>query len=143
MIRTHGLTHISIGVSDMERSLEFYQRVFGMVAIYRGEDFIQAQTPGSRDVLVFQQRESQFVPNAGVSHFGFSLVDPKGIEGAAETVEKAGGRVLRQGVFCPGEPYLFFLDPDGYEVELWFEIEVERASPRRDTESQRNTEAQA
>ncbi|HEX7516709.1 MAG TPA: hypothetical protein VF345_05420 [Chthoniobacterales bacterium] len=27
-----------------------------------------------------------------------------------------------EGEFCPGEPYLFFTDPDGYEVEIWFEL---------------------
>jgi hypothetical protein len=23
--------------------------------------------------------------------------------------------------FCPGEPYLFAKDPDGYEIEIWYE----------------------
>ena len=22
----------------------------------------------------------------------------------------------------PGEPYVFFTDPDGYEVEIWYEL---------------------
>jgi hypothetical protein len=22
----------------------------------------------------------------------------------------------------PGEPYVFFNDPDGYEVEIWYEL---------------------
>src|SRR5438128_1688326 len=29
--------------------------------------------------------------------------------------------VLSHGEFCHGEPYLFFRDPDGYEVEVWYE----------------------
>ena len=24
--------------------------------------------------------------------------------------------------FVPGEPYVFFRDPDGYEVEIWYEL---------------------
>ena len=24
--------------------------------------------------------------------------------------------------FVAGEPYVFFTDPDGYEVEIWYEI---------------------
>ena len=41
---------------------------------------------------------------------------------AAQAVERAGGRILSQGEFCPGEPYLFAADPDGYEVEIWYEL---------------------
>ena len=29
--------------------------------------------------------------------------------------------VSPQGEFCHGKPYLFFRDPDGYEVEVWYE----------------------
>jgi hypothetical protein len=29
---------------------------------------------------------------------------------------------LSQGEFCPGEPYVFFEDLDGYEVEIWYEL---------------------
>ena len=50
------------------------------------------------------------------------MIDPRDIEAAARAVTKAGGKILSKGEFCPGEPYLFFTDPDGYEVEIWFEL---------------------
>ena len=34
----------------------------------------------------------------------------------------AGGAVTETGDFCPGEPYLFARDPDGYTIEIWFEL---------------------
>ena len=43
MIRTLGLTHLALTVSDLERSFQFYHDVFGMLAIYREPAFIQAQ----------------------------------------------------------------------------------------------------
>ncbi len=49
-------------------------------------------------------------------------IDPVDIEAAAKAVTKAGEKILSKGEFCPGEPYLFFTDPDGYEVEIWFEL---------------------
>jgi catechol 2,3-dioxygenase-like lactoylglutathione lyase family enzyme len=121
-VRTHGLTHIALAVSDPERSLRFYQRVFGVVAIYKEKGFIQAQTPGSRDVLVFEKAASKAGRAGGVAHFGFRLIDPADIKTALRAVKAAGGEVLSHGEFCPGEPYLFFRDPDGYEVEIWYEL---------------------
>ena len=57
----------------------------------------------------------------GIAHFGFRLQNPKDIDAAARAVKKAGGRIQDQGEFVPGEPYLFATDPDGYEIEIWFE----------------------
>jgi catechol 2,3-dioxygenase-like lactoylglutathione lyase family enzyme len=122
MVRTHGLTHIALAVRDAERALRFYQRVLGMVAVHRQPGFIQAQTPGSRDVLVFEQGAPRPGERGGIVHFGFRLIDPTDIGAAAVAVRAAGGTILRQGEFCPGEPYLFFADPDGYEVEIWHEL---------------------
>ena len=121
-VRTHGLTHIALAVRDAKRSLRFYQEVFGVVAVYQEAGFIQAQTPGSRDVLVFEERAAMAGRPGGVAHFGFRLVDAEDIDSALRAVKAAGGEVLSHGEFCPGEPYLFFRDPDGYEVEVWYEL---------------------
>jgi len=37
----------------------------------------------------------------------------------------AGGTITSKGEFCGGPPYIFFNDPDGYEVEVWYELLVE------------------
>ena len=58
----------------------------------------------------------------GIAHFGFRLVEAADIDSALRAVKAAGGEVLSHGEFCPGEPYLFFRDPDGYEVEVWYEL---------------------
>ena len=122
MIRTHGMTHIALAVRDVERAFRFYEAVFGMVAVYRDRDFLQAQTPGTHDVLVFETGKARAGKAGGIAHFGFRLVQPADIDRAAEAVEKAGGVVTSKGEFVPGEPYLFCRDPDGYEVEIWYEL---------------------
>ncbi len=93
-----------------------------MVAVYREKTFLQAQTPGARDILVFEEGTKDVGQSGGIKHFGFRLADPGDIDAAAAAVEKAGGKILHRGEFVPGEPYVFFADPDGYEVEVWYEL---------------------
>lgn len=119
---TYGLTHVALGVRNVERAFAFYERVFGMVAVYRSPEFIQAQTPGARDVIVFETAESKIGKSGGIAHFGFRLVDPKTIDAAADAIVAAGGTIEEKGEFAPGEPYVFARDLDGYLIEVWFEI---------------------
>ena len=121
-VATHGLTHIALAVADVHRAFEFYASVFGMVAVYRGENFIQAQTPGARDVLVFERSEQEIGTSGGIAHFGFRLTTPDTIHTAARLVSGAGGTVVEQGNFVPGEPYVFARDRDGYLFEIWYEL---------------------
>jgi len=121
--RTFGLTHVAVAVRDVERAFAFYESVFGMVAVYRSPDFVQAQTPGARDVLVFETSTSPSVgTSGGIAHFGFRLADPAAIDLAADAIVKAGGTIEDKGEFVPGEPYLFARDIDGYLIEVWFEL---------------------
>jgi catechol 2,3-dioxygenase-like lactoylglutathione lyase family enzyme len=121
-VSTHGLTHLALGVKDPARAFAFYARVFGMVAVYRDADFIQAQTPGARDVLVLQRGKGGVGTSGGIEHFGFRLTAPSDIDRAVAAVTAAGGTVIEQGEFVPGEPYAFFRDLDGYMVEVWYEL---------------------
>lgn len=126
MVKTHGLTHIALAVQDAQRSSRFYQQVFGMVETYRGEGWAQVETPGSHDAVVLTEEEPDTGKPGGIRHFGFRLTDPADIDDAVKAVEEAGGTIRSRGEFCPGEPYVFFSDPDGYEVEIWYE----KDSPR-------------
>ena len=121
-IRTHGLTHIALAVRDVERSRRFYESVFGAVAVYQQDGFVQLQTPGSHDVLVLEENAEHAGRGGGVLHFGFRLISAHDIDAAAAAVARAGGEVLERGQFVPGEPYLFAADPDGYQVEIWYEL---------------------
>jgi catechol 2,3-dioxygenase-like lactoylglutathione lyase family enzyme len=121
-VATHGLTHVALAVRDPQRSARFYQEILGAVSVYQSDDFVQIQTPGSRDVIVFERKPRQAGKSGGVVHFGFRLLRPEDIQQAEDVVSKAGGTIKERGEFVPGEPYLFFTDPDGYEVEIWYEI---------------------
>jgi catechol 2,3-dioxygenase-like lactoylglutathione lyase family enzyme len=120
MIKTHGLTHISLAVKDPERSLRFYQAVFGVREYYRDDSSIQVLGPGEYDVIAFD-KSADAGKAGGIAHFGFRLTKPGDINKAVEEVKRAGGKILRQGEFSPGFPYVYVHDPDGYEIEIWYE----------------------
>jgi catechol 2,3-dioxygenase-like lactoylglutathione lyase family enzyme len=121
MIRTYGLTHISLAVRDIERSLRFYKQLFGATEVYRDDGEVQLQTPGSKDVIALERRPRDAGKSAGMAHFGFRLVDARDIDAAVAEVARAGGKLLRGGEFGPGQPYAYVADPDGYEIEIWYE----------------------
>ena len=123
--KTYGLTHIAIAVKDLEKTSSFYQRVFDMEVMYKEENFLQLTTPGSHDIIVFEKKKAMYGKTGGIKHFGFRLKKADDIDEMSERIKSAGGRITSKGEFCPGEPYIFFKDPDGYEVEVWYELIAE------------------
>ncbi|HET9702960.1 MAG TPA: VOC family protein [Vicinamibacterales bacterium] len=122
MVKTYGLTHVAVAVRDLDRTEAFYRAILGAVVVYRDAGFLQMQTPGARDVLVFEKNAKAAGKAGGVMHFGFRLTKAKDIEAARAAVTEAGGTITETGEFVPGEPYLFATDPDGYTIEIWYEI---------------------
>ncbi len=131
MIRTYGLTHVAVAVRNVKRTSRFYRAVLGAVEIYKSDSFVQLQTPGTRDVMVFEEDPKRAGKRGGIVHYGFRLQSPKDIGAAAKAVKRAGGKVKEQGEFVPGEPYLFASDPDGYEIEIWYEIPTHMDPPAK------------
>lgn len=121
MIKTYDLTHISILVKDIHRSSAFYEKLFGAKKMYVTEKIIQLQTPGTHDIIVLDKSNGEHNTTNGVKHFGFRLIDLTDIKLLISEIENAGGKIKESGEFCPGEPYVFFYDPDGYEIEVWYE----------------------
>ena len=121
MIKTHGLNHIALSVLDPNRSCTFYSSVFGVREYFRDESTVQVLGPGPYDVLAFEKRPAEAGAPGGISHFGFRLTQPGDIDAAVAAAESAGGVLIRRGEFGAGLPYAFVRDPDGYEIELWFE----------------------
>ena len=120
-LSTRGLTHIALAVRDMDRTFAFYRELLGVEEVYRQPGFLQVQTPGAWDVIVFEEDPDRAGRQGGVIHFGFRVTDPAEVQRAAEAITRGGGIVRETGEFVPGEPYIFASDPDGYEVEIWYE----------------------
>jgi len=121
--KTYGLTHLAIAVSNVEQTMKFYQLVFDMQIMYHEKGFVQMTTPGCNDILVFEEKADRTIgQTGGIAHFGFRLKNPADINEVINKIILAGGEIMDKGEFVPGSPYVFFKDPDGYEVEVWYEL---------------------
>ena len=121
MIRTQGLTHIHLVVSDLQRSLRFYREVFGMQErFWDGQNMVFLNTPGSEDTITLRQAEEDDTVGVGggVAHFGFRLLNKADLNDAIRTIVEAGGSLVEQGEHQPGTPFAYVTDPDGYVIEL-------------------------
>lgn len=121
MVHTHGLSHIALAVRDPDRSLASHSAAFWVNEYYRDADTIQVQGPGPIDVIAFERRPDISRTAGGIIHFGFRLTRPEDIDAAVAEVEKAGGTITSRGEFAPGFPFADARDPDGYEIEIWYE----------------------
>ena len=122
MIRTQGLYHIQLVVRDLDRSIQFYQSVFGLTELFRaGPKMVFLNTPGSQDLITLHEdaaHQSLAGENGGVAHFGFKLADRADLDDAIAQVENAGGQLVERGEHAPGAPFAYVEDLDGYLIEL-------------------------
>jgi catechol 2,3-dioxygenase-like lactoylglutathione lyase family enzyme len=114
--RAQTLNHISIGVSDVERSAEFYQRLLGLEVVSRpGNGGINL---GLRDGFLGLYSIAGFVGRPHHFCLGVEDYDPDAI---AERLGRAGleARVDRNpNNRTSGGDQLYFTDPDGTTVQL-------------------------
>jgi catechol 2,3-dioxygenase-like lactoylglutathione lyase family enzyme len=130
-VRTYGLAHVALNVADPQTSFRFYRRLLGARMLapegcddddLSGQDWIEFGIPGAHDVITLRRAEGPITGTTGeLEHFGFRLVDEDDPDVVAAAVERAGGTVLGKGRFSNGTPFVFARDPDGYEIELWYE----------------------
>jgi catechol 2,3-dioxygenase-like lactoylglutathione lyase family enzyme len=121
-VRSYGLTHIALSAADPKRSAAFYSAVLRSRTVHHDAGFVRIETPGARDVTMFEHSFKGIGRLGGMAHFGFQLQSPDEIVAAIDAVKAAGGEVVDHGELVPGEPYLFARDLDGYMFEIWYEL---------------------
>jgi len=87
--------------------------------------------------LVFEEKKTDEIgKTGGISHFGFRLREPDHIDEIVNKIIEAGGEIIDKGKFVKGAPYVFFKDPDGYEVEVWYEkLKTENSNSESDRQN--------
>jgi catechol 2,3-dioxygenase-like lactoylglutathione lyase family enzyme len=119
MVKTLGLNHINLNVSDIARSEKFYLEAFGLEVRFReGTQMVFVGTVGGHDLVTLcQAKKDDPIGDGGVSHFGFRAA-PEEFDAMVAQIERAGAKLLRRGHHSESEPFAYFTDPDGYTIEL-------------------------
>jgi catechol 2,3-dioxygenase-like lactoylglutathione lyase family enzyme len=109
------LSHLSLGVSDLNASERFYRDVL-QLATQRDGDDVRVQWDDF--LLVLTER-----PPADRSkfHFGFSVDNAEEVDAWAERLREHRVQIVSGPATDGGTRQLFFLDPDQYLVEIYAE----------------------
>lgn len=120
--------HVGLNVTDLERSRDFYEEVFGFERL---QESLQADRryvflgDGGKPVLtLWQQSDGRFpTDRPGLHHLAFEVEDVAAVHAAEGRVRAAGAPLLHDGVVPHGEGAgsggIFFEDPDGVRLEIY------------------------
>ena len=116
------IEHVNLTVSDLDRSIAFYSDLLDLHVRWKGPidgDRLGAHVGDDRFYLaLFQATTDGAVEHdylkPGINHFGFVVDD---LDAARRRVEALGATVHLEADYDPGRR-IYFLDPDGHEVEL-------------------------
>lgn len=121
-IKTRALNHVTIRVADLKRSVDFYQRVFGMP--------VQAMQAAITVLQVGTGPQSHIIAPAGaggtpeINHFCMTVegFDANRMLKTVTELGATGGRIRMRGAKDGGAPEgtaeLTFRDPDGILVQI-------------------------
>jgi len=122
MLKTHGVLHFSLPVTDLDRSRYFYEQLLGMKVIEQSPRMVFLQT--GEDYLILAKGNEALKYDSSKStpvHHAFKI-KPEDFEPSIEFLRKNGVEVFNienrnQGVFW--RPQAYFLDPDGNKLEIY------------------------
>ncbi|MCA1842514.1 MAG: VOC family protein [Actinobacteria bacterium] len=117
-------SHLSLTVTDLQRSVPFYERYASLRVLGRRKSATHADTVSLTDgegtfVLVLAQNPNYVARLEGRAHLGMSCASTDDVDQMVQQAMDAG--VMTSGVRQDPEPigyHAFFVDPDGHQLEL-------------------------
>lgn len=120
--RVVGIDHISIRVSDYERSKAFYGRLFEFLGFEISDEYPQTigWTNGKTRYWIApaEGRKSQKIGDVGLHHYAFQLRNRRDVDALQAFLEGQDVRIVDPaGEYYEDYYAVFFLDPDGIKLE--------------------------
>jgi catechol 2,3-dioxygenase-like lactoylglutathione lyase family enzyme len=120
--RVVGIDHISIRVSDYEKSKAFYAKLFAFLGFELSDDY--GTTIGWTNgrtrywIAPAEGRKTHRIGDVGFHHYAFELRRRKDVDALQAFLEKERVRIVDPAAEYYDDYYaVFFLDPDGLKLE--------------------------
>ena len=108
----HTIDYIEIAVTDLDAAKAFYSAAFGWALNDYGPDYAGIQGEGKE--VGGLRRDSETRPGGPLV-----IVYSEDLEGSAEAIAAAGGRIVEPIYEFPGGRRFHFADPAGNELAVW------------------------
>ncbi len=122
-----GMHHLTLTVTDLERSVDFYKTVLGFeqiadlgtkIALHNGSFLLVVALPPDPDQAIDGDRFNE--NRVGLDHISLKIESREAMENAAATLDEMG--VSRGGIRDLGKGFGFYVmafrDPDNIQLEL-------------------------
>lgn len=136
MTSTFTTGHVGLNVTDLDRSLPFYQRIFGFDVLAEGKEsdrrWVFLGLDGNLVLTLWQQSDAAFSPStAGLHHLSFQVDSIEQVRSTEAVVRELGAELTHDGVVAHAEGApsggIFFVDPDGTRLEVFAPTGAESA----------------
>lgn len=114
--------HVALNVADLDRSTEFYARLFGLAPARRRDDYAKFELADPPLVLSLNPAEGAVGGTQRLSHLGVRVDEAAALSAIGERLAAAGFRPREEhGTACcyALADKLWVSDPDGNEWEFY------------------------
>jgi catechol-2,3-dioxygenase len=130
--------HVGINVNDIEKSKEFYIKLFGFEILFEetleNKRYMFLGKDGEIIVTLWEQSNKQFsTSTAGLHHLAFMLDSVQELMAFEKKLEEQKITKIYNGIVthCEGAQSggVFFLDPDGVRLEVCIAQGIDQCDP--------------
>lgn len=120
-----GMNHITLAVTDIERSFQFYRDILGLMPLCRWDKGAYFLVGDFWFCLNVDERRE---PNPCYTHYAFS-VSPTDFNAMSQRLTESGAAIFKDNT-SPGNS-LYFLDPDQHKLEIHVSNWQERIAAKK------------
>lgn len=119
-LQATSLDHVNMNVKDLEKTVEFYKKLFGFEIRKEDNSPNKLDAPskiiGNDSIKLCLYEDPQMSPTGGIAHFGFHVANFDDIMNKCKELDV---KVLYDGpVEFEKSRSVYIKDPSGYDIEL-------------------------